>query len=134
LQSGSERETPLRNQAGGLTMGSVASDFLLETQSWDRETQRDRTARRGIKPFALTLTVIISLIIFTLFFVWSRLWVINLGYRISETLKEQEELIEVNRKLKIERAIYVSPEKIRSDAKKRLGMREPQENQIRYIK
>lgn len=82
---------------------------------------------------AFTFLVIIMLVSFYLFFVWSRLWVIDLGYRISKALKEQSDLIKVNHRLRIERATLISPERIRSDAEKRLGMGASQGHQIRYI-
>jgi cell division protein FtsL len=68
-----------------------------------------------------------------LFFVSSRLWVVNLGYRTSEALREQKELLDVNTKLKIERATLLSPERIDSYGRKKLGMGDPRENQVRFV-
>ncbi len=114
-------------------MDKAVSGFLSEAQSWGRERRRDQSVRKSLRPVAFTFLVIIMLVSFYLFFVWSRLWVIDLGYRISKALKEQSDLIKVNHRLRIERATLISPERIRSDAEKRLGMGASQGHQIRYI-
>lgn len=114
-------------------MGGGISGFLLETEPWGRENRKRGTVRRGVRTMAFTFFVISILISFYLFFVSSRLWVVNLGYRTSQALKEQKELIEANKKLRIERATLISPERIDFYARQRLGMREPQENQIRFV-
>jgi cell division protein FtsL len=88
---------------------------------------------RGLKTMASTFVIVLILIAFYLLFVSSRLWVVNLGYRTSQALKEQRELFEENEKLRIERATLISPERIDSYARERLGMREPKENQIRFV-
>jgi len=38
----------------------------------------------------------------SLFYVWSRIQVIQLGYEISNALKEERALIEANKKLRLE--------------------------------
>lgn len=114
-------------------MGSVISGSLLGTRPWDRKSQKEVSVRKGPGTLTFTFLVIIILVTFYLFFVWSRLWVVNLGYRTSQALKEQKELIEVNKKLKIERATLMSPERIDFYARQKLGMREPQENQVRFV-
>lgn len=114
-----------------MDMGRVISGFLLDTEPWDRENRKRGSTRNGVRTMAFTFLVISILIGFYVFFVSSRLWVINLGYKTSRAFEEQKDLIEVNEKLKIERATLISPEQIDSYARKKLGMREPQENQIR---
>ncbi len=114
-------------------MGRVISGFVLETKSWDRENRKKGTARKGVRTVTATFFVISVLIVFYLLFVATRLWVVNLGYRTSQALNEQKELLEVNKKLTIERAFLISPDRIDSYARERLEMREPQENQIRFV-
>ncbi len=115
-------------------MRGAISGFLLETHSWNSEKRRERSAKRTVKPLALSLLVLVTLIIFYLFFVWSRVWVINLGYQISEAYNEQQELRELNTNLTIERATWISPKQIRSEASKKLKMRQPRADQLRYVK
>ncbi len=100
---------------------------------WDRENRQRGSVSKGLGTLAFTFLVITILIAVHLFFVSSRLWVIRLGYSISEALKEQRELTEVNQKLKIERATLISPGWIARNAKQKLKMREPEKNQIRFV-
>jgi len=115
-------------------MGRVISGLLLETGTWKREHGQTRSLKKGGRPLAFTFLLIIGLIIFYLFFVWSRLWVTNLGYSVSEALKEQNDLIEINKRLGIERATLISPKRIGVRARERLGMREPREDEVRFVK
>jgi cell division protein FtsL len=89
---------------------------------------------RRVGTLAFTSFVIAVLITISLVFVSSRLWLINLGYKISQAHREHKELLEMNRKLKIERESLRSPAQIEFRARGKLGMREPQESQIRYIR
>jgi len=114
-------------------MGSVISGFLLEPRLLDRKSREEGPVRKGFGTLAFTLFVVTILIAFYLVFVWSRLWVVNLGYRVSQALKEQKELVEVNKKLRVERATLISPERIDLYARQKLGMRDSQENQIRFV-
>jgi cell division protein FtsL len=114
-------------------MGRVLSNSLLEAASWNQHPPKRESSRTGAGTLAFTLLTVVVLITVYLFFVSSRLWVVNLGYRTSEALREQTELLEVNTKLKIERATLMSPERIDSYGRKELGMRDPREDQIRFV-
>jgi len=122
-----------RSRMGRSTMGSVISRSLLAAELWNQENRRKGSVRNRFRTLAFTLLVITVLITVNLFFVWSRLWVVDLGYKTSRALKEQKELVEVNKKLRIERETLMSPKWIESYARERLGMREPQEHQIRFV-
>ncbi len=113
-------------------MGRVISGLLIETETWKREHGQTRSSKKGSRSLAFTFLLIIGFVIFYLFFVWSRLWVTNLGYSLSRALKEQNALIEINRKLQIERATLISPQRIGALARERLGMREPRQEEVRF--
>jgi len=114
-------------------MGKVASSSLLQTASWGRQTRKRESAQKTMGTLAVALLTLAVLITVYLFFVSSRLWVVNLGYRTSQALREQTELLEVNRKLRIERAFLLSPEQIDSYARKNLGMRDPHKDQVQFV-
>lgn len=114
-------------------MGRVASSSLLQTASWGRQTRKRESARNGVGALAFALLTLAVLITVYLLFVSSRLWVVNLGYRTSQALREQTELLEVNKKLRIERATQLSPERIDSYARKNLDMKDPDKNQVRFV-
>ena len=65
-----------------------------------------------------------------LFHVWVRLQVVRLGYVLSTTSKLQEQLEQENRELKVELATLTSPERLEEMARVRLGLREPEKNQV----
>jgi len=91
----------------------------------------DKKARK--KSFKMiTMGVILMLSCFI--FVWTRICVLNTGYKISESIKTQEKYLQENRKLKIERASLASPSRIEKVAKNRLGMINPKNNQVVILK
>ncbi len=62
--------------------------------------------------------------------VWLRLQVIHLGYVLSTTAKLQSQLEQENRELKVELASLTAPERLEEMARLRLGLIEPQKNQV----
>lgn len=65
-----------------------------------------------------------------LFHVWVRLQVVHLGYVLSTTSKLHDQLEQENRELKVELATLTSPERLEAMARLRLGLREPEKNQV----
>src|SRR4030067_3065314 len=68
---------------------------------WTGEDSKVRPI--GIK---LNLLILFTLLLFffiggSLFYVWTRIQVIQLGYEISNTLKEERALTEANKKLRV---------------------------------
>lgn len=69
-----------------------------------------------------------------IFFVWSRLEVVRLGFEHQDYIKKKKEVLEENKMLRLEYADILSPSKIEQNAKENFGLVEPTEKQIRYIK
>lgn len=65
--------------------------------------------------------------------VWTRLQVIDYGYRISKASREQARLREINRKLHIELTLLKNPDRIKRIAEERLGMVLPLPSQVRRL-
>lgn len=65
--------------------------------------------------------------------VWTRLRAIHYGYRISEATRQQVQLLEANRKLRLEVALLASPRQI-AKAVEELGLRPPAPEQIRRLR
>ena len=80
----------------------------------------------------ITMGVILMLSCFM--FVWTRICVLDTGYKISEAIKTQGKYLQENRKLKIERASLASPSRIEKVAKNKLGMINPKNNQVVILK
>lgn len=66
----------------------------------------------------------------TLVHVWLRLQVVQVGYVLSTTSKLQSRLEQENRELKVELATLLSPERLESLARRRLGMTMPEKGQV----
>ncbi len=66
----------------------------------------------------------------TLFYAWQQYQWIQYGYRIEESHRKIEELAEVGRQLRVERATLANPQRIDSIARTELGMTGPGTGQI----
>ena len=86
----------------------------------------------------LNLLILFTLLIFfiggSLFYVWSRIQVIQLGYEISDALKEERALIEANKKLRLEIATLKSYSRIEKFAMEELRMAKPKPEQVIVIR
>jgi cell division protein FtsL len=95
-----------------------------------------RSGRKGIKLNLLLLFTLLVLF-FTggaLFYVWSRIQVIQSGYEISNALKEERRLTEVNKKLRLEIATLKSCARIEKFATEELRMAKPRPEQVIVIR
>ncbi len=83
------------------------------------------------KPKLFSLLVFISLLlILSLFFVWSRIQVINLEYQISSYEVQLREMHQENKKLCLESASLRNPARIERVAKNELGLKFPTPQQV----
>ena len=94
-----------------------------------------------VKPKGIKLNLLVPLILLlvfliggSLFYVWSRIQVIQLGYDISNALKEEKALIEANKKLRLEIATLKSYVRIEKFAKEELRMGKPNPEQVIVIR
>jgi len=110
----------------------------------DRNTDRilwtDKSPNRKRKPIGnkstllLLLTFLLFLIGGSLFYVWSRIQVIQLGYEISNALKAERALGEESKKLRLEIATLKSYARIEKVAMEELGMAKPKTEQVIVIR
>ena len=101
---------------------------------WTGEESKVR--RKGIK---LNLLILFSLLMLffvggSLFYVWSRIQVIQLGYEISNVMKEERALAEANKKLRLEIATLKSCARIEKLALEELRMAKPRPEQVIVIR
>jgi cell division protein FtsL len=100
-------------------------------------TWEDSKARpKGIKLNFLILFTLLMLfvIVGSLFYVWSRIQVIQLGYEMSNALKEERVLTEANKKLRLEIATLKSYARIEKFAAEELKMVKPRPEQVIVIR
>jgi cell division protein FtsL len=70
----------------------------------------------------------------SLFYVWSRIQVIQIGYQISNALEEERALTETNKKLRVEIATLKSYTRIEKFAVEELRMAKPKPEQVIVIR
>jgi cell division protein FtsL len=107
--------------------------------NWERilwTGEEPRTKSVSVK-FHLLILFILFLLMFiggSLFYVWSRIQVIQIGYAISDALKEERTLALVNKKLRLEIATLKSYARIEKIAIEQLGMVKPKPDQVIVIR
>lgn len=101
---------------------------------WTGEDSKARPKRIKLNlliPFTLLMLFLIG---GSLFYVWSRIQVIQLGYEISNVLKEERGLAEANKKLRLEIATLKSCARIEKFAAEELRMAKPKPEQVIVIR
>jgi cell division protein FtsL len=89
----------------------------------------------AVKSNLLLLTLFILFLIGgSLFYVWSRIQVIQLGYEISNALKEERGIALANKKLRLEIATLKSYARIEKIAMEELRMGKPKADQVIVIR
>ena len=97
--------------------------------------QKVKTKSRPRKSNLLLFIVpLLLLSVSSLFFVWSRIQVIQLGYEISLALKEGRVLTEGNKQLRLEIATLKSYARIEKIAVEELGLSKPKSDQVVVIR
>jgi len=101
---------------------------------WTGEDSKVRP--KGIKLNLLILFTLLMLFFIggSLFYVWSRIQVIRLGYEISNAMKEERALTEANKKLRLEIATLKSYARIEKLALEELRMAKPRPEQVIVIR
>jgi len=101
---------------------------------WTGEDSKVRP--KGIKLNFLVLFILLMLFFIggSLFYVWSRIQVFQLGYEISNVLKEERALTEANKKMRLEIATLKSYARIEKLAVEELRMAKPKPEQVIVIR
>lgn len=105
----------------------------------DRILWTEKTPKRKSAGFNFHLLLVFSLFLLlfiggSLFYVWSRIQVIHLGYEISNTLKEGKALAEANQRMRLEVATLKSSARIEKIAAEELNMIKPKPDQVIVIR
>jgi cell division protein FtsL len=111
-------------------MHELATERFIHTDILNEQVVKERVLGEKQKNLFFTLATVLLVVIFFVLYVWSRLEVINLGYRISHVDKTQKELLRVNRELKLEIASLKSPSRLEKIGKENLNLFPPDPRQI----
>jgi len=101
---------------------------------WTEEDSKTRPKGAKLNLPILFILLMLFVIGGSLFYVWSRVQVIQLGYEISNALKEERALTETNKKLRLEIATLKSYARIEKIAAEELRMAEPRPEQVIVIR
>ncbi len=95
-----------------------------------------RYKKKRFIEFKFSTVIVVSLVLMAtaLIYVWSHLHFTKLNYLIAEEISIRDNLIEENKRLKIEYATLRSPQRIEAIAKNKLGMYYPEREQVIFIK
>ena len=86
------------------------------------------------RPTPMGWIIIINLVgLWAMFHVWTRHTAIELGYAISKTQREYEEVLTDNSALKLEISTLKSTRRLEMIASSKLGLTQPTENQVVYL-
>jgi cell division protein FtsL len=101
---------------------------------WTGEGFKSKPKRIKLNLLILLTLLMLFFIGGSLFYVWSRIQVIQLGYEISNALKEERALTEANKKLRLEIATLKSYARIEKFAVEELKMTKPKSEQVIVIR
>jgi len=110
------------------------SDKLRDRILWTGEKTKARPKRIKLNLVFLFAFLMLFFIGGSLFYVWSRIQVIQLGYEISSALKEEKALTEANKRLRLEIATLKSYTRIEKFAVEELRMAKPKPEQVIVIR
>jgi cell division protein FtsL len=95
---------------------------------------KSRTSKSRSSKILCFAVLMLFLMTGSLFYVWSRVQVIQLGYAISGGLKEGKKLLETNKRLRLEIATLKSYARIEKLATEELKMSKPKPDQVIVIR
>lgn len=101
---------------------------------WTEKSAKKKNSRTPLRLLLFFSLVLFLFIGSSLFYVWSRIQVIHLGYEISRTLKEGKALMEANKRLRLEVATLKSYARIEKIAVEELRMVKPKPDQVIVIR
>lgn len=107
------------------TQGAVWGLGLFKRQRIERAPLQGH--RRFLRSLFFLGFCLVSL---ALLHVWGRLQVVRFGYLLSTASKLRQQLEQENRELRVELASLNSPQRLEEMAGARLGLKEPEKNQV----
>lgn len=108
------------------TAGEQEARFSSQAESRPKEVNRNL--------IFVALVVALVFIGCSLFYVWSHHQIISLSYEISQASREAQELLQDNKKLRVEWAALKSPRRIEKMASQELGLVSPQKEQLIIVR
>jgi cell division protein FtsL len=81
-------------------------------------------------PIGISVALALPMVMAALFYVWTSVTTVQLGYELSEAAKVHETLLEENRGLRVEVAALKAPDRLARLAKQNHGLAPPATEQV----
>ncbi len=107
-----------------------SSSVWMNTSSSKKQQHYAKSDRVGGAVFKYIFFLMLLGFFCSLFYIWSRIQVVNIGYEINRSLALKEKLLEENKKLTLDAAILKSPVRLEALAHNQFQMDLPQKSQI----
>ena len=91
---------------------------------------RRETKKFELGPIGISVGIAVPVVMAALFYVWTNVTTVRLGYELSEAAKAHRELLEENRGLRVEVAALKAPDRLARLAKLQHGLAPPQSEQV----
>lgn len=101
---------------------------------WKENNGEGKKVQKGWNFLLLFSLFLSSIIGSSLFYVWTRIQVIQYGYELSKALKEGKDLQETHKRLRLEVTMLKSFDRIEKIATEELGMVKPRSEQVIIIR
>jgi len=99
-----------------------------------RSRKRPSKDKGSYGPLLYIIVLMVFFVPGVLVYIWLNVQTTNLSYDIARAQKQKQELLEINKKLRIQLANLKSPERIEGVALTKLGLRPPERGQIELLK
>lgn len=101
---------------------------------WTEKDSKKKNTGSHLRPLFFSSLLLLLFVGGSLFYVWTRIQVIHLGYEISTALKEGKTLAEANKRLRLEVTTLKSYARIEKIAVEELKMVKPKPDQVIVIR
>jgi len=108
---------------------TASDEKFIHTNVLARQHVR-RSTDVSRKDFACIICMSAVIMAAFFMFLWVRIYSLEIGYRISDDHSAHEELVQENKKLKVERAALKSSSRLETIAVNQLGMTVPKKTQV----
>lgn len=114
-------------------MARVAIPYGYGSDSVRRQRAFTKTDLLKTKFLFRLLFLVAFMAILSLFYIWSRVQIVEYGYEINRLRIDNRVLMEEGKKLNVEISTLKSPQRIESLAQEKLGMTTPSKEQIIFV-
>ncbi|MCP5464030.1 MAG: cell division protein FtsL [Deltaproteobacteria bacterium] len=114
-------------------MNRVVTGYTLGSRAVGKQSTVTKLDFLKTKFVIKLLVLLVFAVILALFYIWSRIQIVQLGYEINEHQNQYHEILVENRRLEMELALMKSPDRLQEFAAQKIGMQYPEVEQIKSV-